>query len=169
MNNLDGLQKIVFSCLSFYKATPETETDENGPETKRKSSLKAPSPPDGPDTLKAPKKSKKISFDDHVQSIESSPPVSPLPPTDSGQINRPIIRSSVRKPNPSKLFSTSSSVATPPREFLADLQRVMSKKWSISERCRSELNKLGSPGTELETDVVDSEPAPDYNEREVSN
>ena len=102
---------------------------------------------------KAIKATKKISFDDRVHSIEHSPPVPSPSSSHFDQANWPIIERSIRKPNPGKLFSPQSTAATPPREFLADLHRVMSTKLNLSEKCPTEFRK----------------PAQDYNERDVSN
>jgi len=113
---------------------------------KKKSSLKQTTS----QTPRTVKQTKKISFDDEVRSMEHS---LPCPSSHADQGNLPIIEPSIRRPNPGKLFSPQSAAATPPREFLADLQRVMSTKLNLSEKCPSEFSK----------------PAQDYNERDVSN
>merc|ERR1719233_2529137 len=118
---------------------------------KKKSSLKQTTTygQDG-QTPRTIKHTKKISFDDEVRSMEHS---LPGPPSQADQSNWPIISPSIRRQNPGKLFSPQSAAATPPREFLADLQRVMSTKLNLSEKCPTEFSK----------------PAQDYNERDVSN
>eukprot|EP00090_Calanus_glacialis_P011136 TRINITY_DN195_c0_g1_i1.p1 TRINITY_DN195_c0_g1~~TRINITY_DN195_c0_g1_i1.p1 ORF type:complete len:1319 (-),score=197.56 TRINITY_DN195_c0_g1_i1:182-3745(-) len=125
----------------------------SSPNIKKKSSLKQTSNSQDSPKLKVIKATKKISFDDRVQSLEHSPPVPSSPSSHPDQPNWPIIERSIRKPNPGKLFSPQSAAATPPREFLADLQRVMSTKLNLSEKCPTEFSK----------------PAQDYNERDVSN
>lgn len=43
--------------------------------------------------------------------------------------------------NPKKLYSMDSNCqAAPPREFLHDLQKVMTKKWQVAEKCKSDQN-----------------------------
>ena len=75
-------------------------------------------------------KPKRISFDDNVQLI----PESPAPKT------RYFFQREVYSANPKKLFSqnpaTATNLSTPPREFLKDLQRVMTKKWQVAEKCK---------------------------------
>jgi len=78
------------------------------------------------------KTTRRISFDDNVQLItpsresntpQSIPKFSPFPPA---------------LPSPNRLYHEESKVNTPPKEFLADLQRVMTKKWQIAEKCRGD-------------------------------
>ena len=90
---------------------------------------------------------KRISFDDNVQLIEerSYPP--------SGVVmddQQERYRYRPRQPyicNPKKLFqngnetsnmqqTTSNGATLPPKDFLKDLQRVMTKKWQVAEKCR---------------------------------
>lgn len=76
---------------------------------------------------------KKVCFDDQVEKI----PLSPLSPTRSIE-NKP--------PPPLRAFSTqltngspkrlTDSPCNPPQDFWQDLQRVMSKKWSVAQKCK---------------------------------
>ena len=93
---------------------------------------------------------KRISFDDNVQLIEETSSYSynaPITPIKEDQQERYRFRP--RQPytcNPKKLFddnssdgaqqTTSTGAMLPPREFLKDLQRVMTKKWQVAEKCR---------------------------------
>ncbi|QQP53472.1 Putative LOC100643056, partial [Caligus rogercresseyi] len=65
-------------------------------------------------------KTRKISFDERVTLIEPPPPLTQAPP------NR---------------------IGSPPKAFLRDLQRVMTKKWQIAEKCRED--REASPHTVL--------------------
>jgi hypothetical protein len=77
----------------------------------------------------------------------SYPPNAPITPTNEEQPERYRFRP--RQPyvcNPNKLFennsteqvkqTTSTGAMLPPKEFLKDLQRVMTKKWQVAEKCR---------------------------------
>ena len=92
---------------------------------------------------------KRISFDDNVQLIgePTYPPNLAITPTKEDQQERYRFRP--RQPyvcNPNKLFqdnsaeqviqTTSTGAMLPPKEFLKDLQRVMTKKWQVAEKCR---------------------------------
>lgn len=73
---------------------------------------------------------KRISFDDNVQMIDSEPQPNGI---------RYMFQRTPYTASPKKLFSSESqSKATPPQEFLADLKRVMTKKWQVAEKCRSD-------------------------------
>ena len=150
---VDGSQPHNQQVLAISQQENTSLQQDSSPNIKKKSSLKQTSSNQDIPKPKAIKSAKKISFNDRVQSIEHSPPVPSSPSSPSDQGNWPIIERSIRKPNPGKLFSPQSAAATPPREFLADLQRVMSTKLNISEKCPTEFSK----------------PAQDYNERDVSN
>ena len=71
---------------------------------------------------------KKISFNDNVQLIPESPATE----------KRYFFQREVYSAQPKKLFSPASNntANTPPREFLKDLQRVMTKKWQVAEKCK---------------------------------
>eukprot|EP00096_Caligus_rogercresseyi_P016706 TRINITY_DN953_c1_g1_i1.p1 TRINITY_DN953_c1_g1~~TRINITY_DN953_c1_g1_i1.p1 ORF type:complete len:897 (-),score=318.34 TRINITY_DN953_c1_g1_i1:386-3076(-) len=86
--------------------------------------LDLPPPPpellnDEPIMMNLPK-TRKISFDERVTLIEPPPPLTQAPP------NR---------------------IGSPPKAFLRDLQRVMTKKWQIAEKCRED--REASPHTVL--------------------
>ena len=92
-------------------------------------------PPPPPELrLKPPKR---ISFDDDVQVIGISEP-------DIDIENERKILTYLRQPyqaDPKKLFSAESKCqAAPKKEFLMDLQKVMDKKWQISEKCKVDTN-----------------------------
>ena len=81
---------------------------------------------------------KRISFDDDVQVIGVSEP-------DQAIIeNEKRFLSYFKQPyqaNPKKLYSSDSTCqAAPPREFLHDLQKVMTKKWQVAEKCKKDQN-----------------------------
>lgn len=88
-----------------------------------------------------PKSSRRISFDDHVQMIEaprSTPEPPPPLPEPSQQPSEPILKYSPQPPirnNPKKL-SANENYNSLPRTFLDNLQKVMSKKWQVAEKCR---------------------------------
>ena len=87
---------------------------------------------------------KRISFDDDVQVIGISEP-------EIDMENERRILTYLKQPyqaNPKKLYSADSKCqAAPPREFLHDLQKVMTKKWQVAEKCKSDQNV--SPHTVL--------------------
>ena len=94
------------------------------------------------------KSSRRISFDDHVQMIEAPrttpEPPPPLPEPSSLNINHgePILKYSPQGPirnNPKKL-SANENYNSLPRTFLDNLQKVMSKKWQVAEKCRQNEN-----------------------------
>ena len=76
---------------------------------------------------------KRISFDDDVQVIGISEP-------EIDMDNERRILTYLKQPyqaNPKKLYSADSKCqAAPPREFLHDLQKVMTKKWQVAEKCK---------------------------------
>merc|ERR1712012_1300912 len=87
-----------------------------------------------------PKSSRRISFDDHVQMIEAprSTPEPPPPLPEPSQPSEPILKYSPQPPirnNPKKL-SANENYNSLPRTFLDNLQKVMSKKWQVAEKCR---------------------------------
>ena len=101
------------------------------------------------------KPSRRISFDDHVQMIEAprtSPSPTHLPPQQqpynqpsANIIAEPILKYSPQGPirnNPKKL-SANENYNSLPRTFLDNLQKVMSKKWQVAEKCRQ--NESTSP------------------------
>ena len=71
-------------------------------------------------------KSKKITFNDNVQLIGVSSPVE-----DDEEEYEPWCPKNIVTEIPKKL-------PNPPGDFLKDLQKVMTKKWQIAERCRSD-------------------------------
>eukprot|EP00092_Neocalanus_flemingeri_P013113 GFUD01014130.1.p1 GENE.GFUD01014130.1~~GFUD01014130.1.p1 ORF type:complete len:1210 (-),score=255.87 GFUD01014130.1:166-3795(-) len=106
------------------------------------------------------KSSRRISFDDHVQMIDAPPsPGTALP---SGNIPKYSPAAPIRY-SPNKLsFSQEckDNYNSLPRSFLDNLQKVMSKKWQVAEKCRANeettphevlgfrdepINKVGQP------------------------
>jgi hypothetical protein len=71
-------------------------------------------------------RSKKITFDDNVQLIGVS-----SPQAEDEEEYEPWCPKNIVTEMPKKL-------PTPPEDFLKDLQRVMTKKWQIAERCRGD-------------------------------
>ena len=125
----------------------------------------------GPSPMQKP--SRRISFDDHVQMIEAPrtsqtpsptpghqlppPPPAPMhhmsqvaqmshtPPVPSVNVSEPVLKYSPQGPirnNPKKL-SANENYNSLPRCFLDNLQKVMSKKWQVAEKCRQ--NESTSP------------------------
>jgi hypothetical protein len=87
--------------------------------------------------------------------------------------------STVRNPNPGRLFESSESTTakeTPPREFLNDLQRVMQKKWTVAQRFHAAAaakSQSSANHSQLQQEAADSAElaerfANHYNERDVS-
>ena len=111
------------------------------------SSLKKPAPPT---PVRKPTNTKRISFDDDVQVIgvshnvnkQLTPPPPPLPQPQILENDSRKILSFSRQPynaSPKKLFTEESNCqAAPPKAFLQDLQRVMTKKWQVAEKCRTD-------------------------------
>ena len=84
-------------------------------------------PPPPPVANKPGKTTKRISFDDNVQLIGISEP-------DPGQHHIYSFQRPEYVANPKKLFSQESkNDAVPPRTFLTDLQKVITKKWQIGK------------------------------------
>ena len=107
---------------------------------------------------------KRISFDDDVQVIGVSEldnnvcttmttdnPYGTLCTTGNSAGTRGILTYIKPEPyqaNPKKLYSMDSNCqAAPPREFLHDLQKVMTKKWQVAEKCK--VDQKASPHTVL--------------------
>ena len=96
------------------------------------------------------KPSRRISFDDHVQMIEAPrqqtpTPPPPLPEPSPAPPSEPVMKYSPQGPirnNPKKL-SANENYNSLPRTFLDNLQKVMSKKWQVAEKCRQ--NESPSP------------------------
>ena len=129
------------------------------------SSLKKPAPPT---PVRKPTNTKRISFDDDVQVIGAggvsenvNKQLTSGP--ECGNVNKQLPYGSeasshhvfpenhqdrkiysfiARQPynaSPKKLFTEESNCqAAPPKAFLQDLQRVMTKKWQVAEKCRSD-------------------------------
>merc|ERR1719232_2407111 len=100
----------------------------------------------GPAPMQKP--SRRISFDDHVQMIEAPrqqtpTPPPPLPePSPALPPSEPVMKYSPQGPirnNPKKL-SANENYNSLPRTFLDNLQKVMSKKWQVAEKCRQNEN-----------------------------
>lgn len=74
---------------------------------------------------------RKVCFEDQVQTIPISPKrgnSAPLPPP-RAEITR------LSQGSPKRLVD---SISNPPANFLKDLQRVMRKKWSVSQKCKQD-------------------------------
>jgi len=106
------------------------------------------------------KSSRRISFDDHVQMIDAPPSPGSLTPT--ANIPKYSPAAPIRH-NPKKLSfgqDSNDNYNSLPRSFLDNLQKVMSKKWQVAEKCRANeettphevlgfrdepINKVGQP------------------------
>lgn len=106
------------------------------------------------------KSSRRISFDDHVQMIEAPP--SPGAVTPTANIPKYSPAAPIRH-NPKKLSfgqDSTDNYNSLPRSFLDNLQKVMSKKWQVAEKCKANeettphevlgfrdepINKVGQP------------------------
>jgi len=106
------------------------------------------------------KSSRRISFDDHVQMIDAPP--SPGAATPIANIPKYSPAAPIRH-NPKKLSfgqDSNDNYNSLPRSFLDNLQKVMSKKWQVAEKCRANeettphevlgfrdepINKVGQP------------------------
>jgi amyloid beta A4 precursor protein-binding family B protein 1-interacting protein len=106
------------------------------------------------------KSSRRISFDDHVQMIDA--PTSPGAKTPKTNIPKYSPAAPIRH-NPKKLSfgqDSNDNYNSLPRSFLDNLQKVMSKKWQVAEKCRANeettphevlgfrdepINKVGQP------------------------
>jgi hypothetical protein len=124
-------------CQDYQVNQPIQQLHHQGlPNMLPPSSLKK-SPPFPPQNSHRMSSTKRISFDDDVRVIGVSEPE-----IDIEQEKR--ILTYLKQPyiaSPKKLFSNESkSQATPPPEFLADLQRVMTKKWKVAEKCKEEVD-----------------------------
>ncbi|XP_063700377.1 amyloid beta A4 precursor protein-binding family B member 1-interacting protein isoform X2 [Culicoides brevitarsis] len=74
---------------------------------------------------------RKVCFEDQVQTIPISPKrgnSAPLPPP-RAEVTR------LSQTSPKRLVD---SISNPPQNFLKDLQRVMRKKWSVSQKCKQD-------------------------------
>lgn len=106
------------------------------------------------------KSSRRISFDDHVQMIDAPP--SPGAAKPIANIPKYSPAAPIRH-NPKKLSfgqDSNDNYNSLPRSFLDNLQKVMSKKWQVAEKCRANeettphevlgfrdepINKVGQP------------------------
>merc|ERR1712106_716272 len=106
------------------------------------------------------KSSRRISFDDHVQMIDAPPSPGAAPPI--ANIPKYSPAAPIRH-NPKKLSfgqDSNDNYNSLPRSFLDNLQKVMSKKWQVAEKCRANeettphevlgfrdepINKVGQP------------------------
>jgi len=106
------------------------------------------------------KSSRRISFDDHVQMIDAPP--SPGATTPTSSIPKYSPAAPIRH-NPKKLSfgqDSNDNYNSLPRSFLDNLQKVMSKKWQVAEKCKANedttphevlgfrdepINKVGQP------------------------
>merc|ERR1719341_3130135 len=106
------------------------------------------------------KSSRRISFDDHVQMIDAPP--SPGAVTHTANIPKYSPAAPIRH-NPKKLSfgqDSTDNYNSLPRSFLDNLQKVMSKKWQVAEKCKANeettphevlgfrdepINKVGQP------------------------
>jgi len=107
------------------------------------------------------KSSRRISFDDHVQMIDA--PSSPGASTPIANIPKYSPAAPIRH-NPKKLSfgqeDSNDNYSSLPRSFLDNLQKVMSKKWQVAEKCKANeettphevlgfrdepINKVGQP------------------------
>eukprot|EP00096_Caligus_rogercresseyi_P007087 TRINITY_DN2445_c1_g1_i1.p1 TRINITY_DN2445_c1_g1~~TRINITY_DN2445_c1_g1_i1.p1 ORF type:complete len:463 (+),score=144.01 TRINITY_DN2445_c1_g1_i1:1258-2646(+) len=111
-----------------------------------------PAPNYNPPILKAPTQTRKkrITFNEMVEHFNPDTSESQLTPLkDNEDPFYKVPSASVRNPNPGKLFADNHVLkGTPPREFLVDLQRVMYKKWTLSQKIRPEDDEQlrGEPG-----------------------
>jgi len=83
------------------------------------------------------KSSRRISFDDNVQMIEAPPSPGAAPPTSTIPKYSPA--APIRH-NPKKLSfgqDSNENYNSLPRSFLDNLQKVMSKKWQVAEKCKA--------------------------------
>lgn len=86
---------------------------------------------------------RKVCFEDQVMQIPISPrrssacrdSMAPLPPPRAEATRLSISSNSSSNGSPKRL---SESPSNPPRDFLKDLQRVMKKKWQVSQKCKME-------------------------------
>ena len=90
---------------------------------------------------------KRISFDDDVQVIGVSELDNNVCTTTTNTTDNATggiltyIKPEPYQANPKKLYSMDSNCqAAPPREFLHDLQKVMTKKWQVAEKCKVDQN-----------------------------
>lgn len=115
-----------------YKAPPPY----NGPNINGNDVVPIPPPPalksvsfkESPVLLR-----RKVCFEDQVQTIPISPKRGnsvPLPPP-----RNEFTRLSHSQTSPKRLVESTSN---PPRDFLRDLQRVISRKWQVAQKCKSE-------------------------------
>ena len=110
-----------------YKSPPPVKNVKHSappPPVPQKSVSFADSPQSPPVVLR-----KKVCFDDQVEKI-------PLSPTRNSDKPQPPIRAvstQLSNGSPKRLVD---SPCNPPQDFWQDLQRVMSKKWSVAQKCK---------------------------------